>query len=99
MSEENIENINKSDSNFAPTIADHHVLPDINFNANCLINNIYIPIKVINKYISYILNPQLKNLNTDFTLGYCLFGSVKLTKNDDLEKYKYSSFGIGLILV
>ena len=99
MSEENIENINKSDSNFAPTIADHHVLPDINFNANCLINNIYIPTKVINKYISYILNPQLKNLNTDFTLGYCLFGSVKLTKNDDLEKYKYSSFGIGLILV
>ena len=31
MSEENIENITKSDSNFAPTFVDHHVLPNINF--------------------------------------------------------------------
>ena len=34
MSEENIENITKSDSNFAPTFVDHHVLPDINFNVH-----------------------------------------------------------------
>ena len=32
MSQENIENIVKSDSNFAPTFVDHHFLPDINFN-------------------------------------------------------------------
>ena len=32
MSEEDIENISKSDSNFAPTFVDHCVLPDINFN-------------------------------------------------------------------
>ena len=32
MSEENIENITKSDSKFAPTFVDHHLLPDINFN-------------------------------------------------------------------
>ena len=44
MSEENIENITKSDSNFAPTFVDHHVLPDINFNGHCLITNIYIHI-------------------------------------------------------
>ena len=31
MSEENIENITKSDSDFAPTFVDQHVLPDINF--------------------------------------------------------------------
>ena len=34
MSEESIENITKSDSNFAPTFVDHHVLPDINFNVH-----------------------------------------------------------------
>ena len=45
MSEENIENITKSDSNFAPTFVDHHVLPDINFNGHCLINNVSIPKK------------------------------------------------------
>ena len=76
-SEENIENITKSDSNFAPTFVDHHLLPDINFNGHCLIkNNISIPKKVINLYISYRLGPQLRNSNTDFTLSNCLFGSV-----------------------
>ena len=96
MSEGNIENITKSDSNFAPTFVDHHVLPDINFNDHGLIkHNISIPKKVINLYISYALNPQLRNLNTDFTLGNCLFGSAKLTKNTDLGKYKYNCRGIG----
>ena len=86
--EGNIENINKSDSNLAPKFVDHHSLPDINFNEHCLISNISAPKKVTNVYISYKLNPQLTNLNTDFTLGNCLFRSVKLTKNSDLDKYK-----------
>ena len=29
--------------------------------------------------------------NTDFTLVNCLFGSVKLTKNADLDKYKIAA--------
>ena len=95
MSEENIENIVKLDSNFAPMVVGHQVLPDINFNGHCLINNIYIPKKVINIYISYTLNPWLRNLNTYFTLRNCLFSSVKLTKNADPDKYKYSGYGIG----
>ena len=95
MSQENIQNITESDSIFAPTFVDHHVLSDINFNGHYLIkNNISIPKKVINLSISYTLNPQLTNLNTDF-LGNCLFESLKLTKNADLDKYKYSSYGIG----
>ena len=60
-----------------------------------MINNIYIPKKVINIYISYMLNSWLRNLNTDFTLNNCLFWSVKLNKNADLDKYKYSGFSIG----
>ena len=95
MSEEITENITKSDSNFAPTFVDHHLLPDMNFNENSLIKNISIPKKVINLYISYTLGPQLRNLNIDFTLGNCLFGSAKLTKNADLDKYKYPGYGIG----
>ena len=92
MSDEYIENITKSDSNFAPTFVDHHLLSDRNFNGHCLINNnISIPEKVINLYISYTISPWLKNLNTDFTLNNCLFGSVKLNKNADPDKYKYSS--------
>ena len=76
MSEENIENITKSDCSFEPILS-----------GNCLINNnICITKKVINLYISYILNSQLRCLKTDFTLDNCLFGSVKLTKNADLDK-------------
>ena len=57
MSEENVKIITKSGSTFAPTFVDHHLIPDINFNGHCLIDNIYIPKKVINIYISYTLNP------------------------------------------
>ena len=49
---------------------------------------------MINLYISCTLGSQLRILNIDFTLSNCLFGSVKLTKNADLDKYKYRSYGI-----
>ena len=66
ISQENIENISKSDSLFAPTFVNHYILPDVDFNGHCLINNnISLPKNVINLYISYILNPWLINLNTD----------------------------------
>ena len=74
MSEENIENITKSGRNFAPTFVDHLLLLDIIFNGNFLINNISVPKKVIDLYILYTLNPQLRNLNSYFKLGNCLFG-------------------------
>ena len=99
MSEENIENITKSASNFAPTFVDHHLLPGMKFNEHCLINNIPIPNKAISLFISYTLNQQLRHLNTDVTFCKCLFGSVKLTKNANLDKYKHSDYGIDLILV
>ena len=93
--EENIENITKSDNNLATTFANHHLLSDKNFNGHCLINNTSIPNKVINLHISYTLGPPLRNLNTYFILGNCLFGSVKLTKNADLDTYNCSGHDIG----
>ena len=60
-----------------------------------MINNISVPKNVINLFISYTLNPKLRNFNIDFTLGSCLFRSVKLTKNADLDKYKSSGYGTG----
>ena len=38
--------------------------------------------------------PVLGNLIECFTLNNSLFGSVKLTKNVDLDKYKYSGYVI-----
>ena len=50
MSEESVENITKSDSNFAPIFVDHHLLLDRNINGHCLIkNNVCIAKKVINQ--------------------------------------------------
>ena len=49
----------------------------------------------MNLYICHEISPWSRDLNKDFTLGSCLFGSVKLTKNSDLDKYKYSDYGIG----
>ena len=95
MPKKYIENVTKSDSNFAPTFVCHHLLPNINFDRHCLINNnISIPYKLINLCISYIRNQWPGDLNIDFTLVNCLFGSVESTKNTDPDKYKYSGYGI-----
>ena len=37
MSEENIKNITKCDSNYEPAFTDHHLLLDITFNGHCLV--------------------------------------------------------------
>ena len=67
MSEESIENITKSDSNFAPTFVDHHLLSDKNFTGHCLIkDNISIP-KKSNKSIYFLhARPSIKKFNYRF---------------------------------
>ena len=66
------------------------------FNGGCLkqVEVIYDHDKIVNIYIVYDLKSTL-NYNPDFTLENCLFGAVKLTKNADVNKYKYSGYGIG----
>ena len=71
-------------------------MSNTNFNGHCLINNnIDISKKAINLYISDILNPWWRNLNTDFTLKNFLSGSVKLPENVDPDKNKYGGYIIG----
>ena len=36
-------------------------------------------------------------MNTDFTLNYCLFGSVNLAENANLGQYNYSDYGIEFV--
>ena len=50
---------------------------------------------MVNLFVVYELDTWSRDLNTCFTLKDCLFGSVKLTKNADTDKNKYSSYGIG----
>ena len=50
--------------------------------------------KVLNIYIVYELSASSSNFD-DPTLKSCLFGAVTLTKNADIDKYRYSGYGIG----
>ena len=48
----------------------------------------------MNIYIVYELGTPASNID-DPTLKNCLFGAVALRKNADIEKCKYSGYGIG----
>ena len=50
--------------------------------------------KLVNIYIAYELRASSFH-TSDPKLKNCLFGAVTLTKNADIEKYKYSGYGIG----
>ena len=49
---------------------------------------------IVNIYIVYEITSDYKDINYP-TLENCLFGSVKLTKNSDIDKYGYSGYGTG----
>ena len=50
--------------------------------------------KIVNIYLVYEINKRIKIIDY-LTLENCFFGAVRLSKNDDIDKYKYSGFGIG----
>ena len=96
MSEESIKNPTESDNTFAPNLINPYSLPGVKLGGDCLINsNISFFRKVINLYISYTLDTRSRDLDTDFTLGKCLFGAVNLTKNPDPDKFGYNGYVIG----
>ena len=67
----------------------------LTFNGSCLVQDqiTYTPQTIVNIYIVYEITK--KNSISDYpTFENCLFGSVKLTKNPDIDKYKYSGYGI-----
>ena len=73
----------------------------VKFNTNCLIQDkiTYTHGAIVNIHIVYKLSPTLSHF--DFTLENYLskYGlnmiPIKLTKNTDIDKYKFSGYGIG----
>ena len=51
--------------------------------------------KTVNIYIVYEISFSNHGYDDYSPLENCLFGAVKLTKNDNFDKYKYSGYGIG----
>ena len=95
-----------SDENItAPTTSDYKINPQLSyfgtktrleFKGSCLKQDkiTYDHGKIVNIYITYEISKNF-NISSYSTLENCLFGAVSLIKNDDLDKYKYSGYGIG----
>ena len=68
----------------------------LKFNGDCLKQPklTYSYRTIVNIYIVYELGAS-SSVNDDPTLKRSLFGTVKWTKNNDIDKYWYSGYGIG----
>ena len=84
--EKKIINLYESDTKFSPDYDSSYGI--MTFKGICLKQeSVSFPHKkVVNLYIPYALDKRSKYLDTDFTLGNCLFGAVKLTRNADPDK-------------
>ena len=70
----------------------------LEFRGSCLKQEdkaAYTPKGLIIFFIVYELDSWPENFDTDFTLGGCMFGGVKSTKNAVPDKYSYSGYGTG----
>ena len=77
---ESIKYPSTSGNSFAPKSVDYPI-SKINFYGNFLKqDSVFLHKNVVNLYIAYKLNTWSGDLNTDLTLGDCLFGAAKLTK-------------------
>ena len=61
--------------------------------ATAFVNHLVLP--DINFSFLHTNSMEHRNSNTDFILKICLFGSLELTKNANLDKYRYNRYGIG----
>ena len=96
LSNESIKAISTSDNSLNPTLSYYDTKIRVKFTGGCLKQPkiSYTHGKVVNIYIVYELGASSSS-NSDPTLKNCLFGAVTLTKSTDIEKYRYSGYGIG----
>ena len=67
----------------------------VEFDGSCLKQaKITYNLRKIDNCIVYEVN-QTYDISSYPTLENCLFGAVSLTKNGDIDKYKYSGYVIG----
>ena len=67
----------------------------VKFSGSCLKQDksTYTQGKIVNIYIVYGISKNY-NISSYLALKNCLFGDVSLTKNADIDQYKYSGYGI-----
>ena len=90
------ENIDPSTTSLSPSINHVGNIIRVKFTGTCLKQSnklTYSHKKVVNIYIICELSASSSTVN-DPALKNCLFGAVTLTKNADINKYRYSGYGI-----
>ena len=93
---ERINSITASNYSIIPSLDYLGAKIRVKFNGSCLKQDkmTNIPGKIVNIYIVYEISKTF-NISSYPTLQNCLFGAVSLTKNVDIDQYKYSGYGIG----
>ena len=96
MSDESIELPAKSDNSLAPSLSYISVRARVKLGGLCLKQDkaTFTHGKVVNICIVYEINLWSFKQSDDPTLGNSLFGAIKLVKNTDTDKCKYSGYGI-----
>ena len=92
MSDERLDFITACNNKITPELR-------VEFNGSCLKQDkvTHNPGKILNMYIVYEIskNYNISSYGKLEALENCLFGAVSLTKNADIDRYKYSGYGIG----
>ena len=96
LSDDIFDSITASNYKITPKLRFYGTKTKIESNGNCLKQDkvTYNHGKVVNIYIVYEIS-QNYSISSYPTLENCLFRAVSLTKNTDIDKYKYSGYGIG----
>ena len=94
ISNESIKPPTTSNNSLNPELSYYGTKARVKFTGSCLKqpNYTFTHKKVVNIYIVYELRASTSHIN-DPKIKNCLFGAVTLTKNVDIEKYRYSGYG------
>ena len=96
MSDKNINSIKTPNHSITQNLSYYGTQARVESDRSCLkqIKVTFNYGKVVNICIVYEISKDI-NINDYPTLESCLFGAVTLTKNADINKYKYSRYGTG----
>ena len=96
MSNESLEVVSKTDNTLTPSVNYYGDKIRLRFTGSVLQQKTvtYSHKKVVNLYVVYEIT-NFHSIDSYPTLTNALFGAVKLTKNADIDKYRYFGYGIG----
>ena len=100
LSDENITAPTRSDYSLNPQLGYLGNKTRVEFKGSCLKQDkiTYTHGKIVKIYIVYEISTNfniIQHFHSYSTLDNCLFGAVSLAKKADVDRYKYSRYGIG----